>query len=414
MAEPQNDSVPPEEARSATRSHRREQAACDALRALLRDHYFQHFGAEAPAEGELKVELSLRVRPQDAWATSFEPAFIEQIQGQIEDAQAGWDVYQRGRVFCFRCRSSQCPHSAPPGPLEVFKGYSSTGIPEWWELVQPFLEARCERVDQLYGDPPAVLALMQYGHDLKLKQLSSFGRASKTYAILGQVIAGYFLRPAARRAEARADRRLAVTFQAVEIRGRAGEVGIRLNPIAGGLSPEDWDELLVSDWRPSLSRACEGAFRTAEDIERRVCEARDAGSADELRQQLRRVPQMLAGLARTLEQGDRQSARRTRHAEQHRRPQRPVHKAVEDALAAGEGRLFYDEKKDTWIACGKQGRAHVFSAEGRHVTSFVLPPGGAEFRLRTHRWRALQKEETARFRALLAAPPAAPRGRNEG
>jgi hypothetical protein len=280
--------------------------------------------------------------------------------------------------------------------------------------VQPFLEARCERVDQLYGDPPAVLALMQYGHDLKLKQLSSFGRASKTYAILGQVIAGYFLRPAARRAEARADRRLAVTFQAVEIRGRAGEVGIRLNPIAGGLSPEDWDELLVSDWRPSLSRACEGAFRTAEDIERRVCEARDAGSADELRQQLRRVPQMLAGLARTLEQGDRQSARRTRHAEQHRRPQRPVHKAVEDALAAGEGRLFYDEKKDTWIACGKQGRAHVFSAEGRHVTSFVLPPGGAEFRLRTHRWRALQKEETARFRALLAAPPAAPRGRNEG
>jgi len=388
------------------RAERRERAACDALRALLRDHYLHQFGANLPREQAVPVRLNLRVKPGEAWATEFDPPFAEQIQGQIEDAQAGWDRYQRGHVFCFRCQSAGCEHATPPGPLAVFRGYSSTGTPEWWELAQAFIEARDERVDRLYAEPPAVLARMQYGHDLKDRQLSSFGRASKTYAILGQVVAGYFTLPGAHRAGERRAARFAVTLQAVEARGADGAPVLRLNPIVGGTSPEEWDELLVSAWRPSVGRALDAAARAVEDVERQVRSARESSDPEMLRKHLQRMPGILNRLARTLEQGDRQTARRTRHAEQHAREERPVHKALEDARRAGEEQLFFDEKHHTWIACGRQGRAHAFNEMGRHVTSFVLPPGGAEFRVRTRRWRTLPPEEAAEFRALIAPAPA--------
>jgi hypothetical protein len=403
--EEENDNLQPAtpepEAAKVPRAERRERAACDALRALLRDYYFQRFGAQAPDGKSLPVSLALRVRPDEAWATDFDPPFAEQIQGQLEDAQAGRGAYERGRVFCFRCQSSACGHAAPPGPLEVFRGYSSTGVPEWCEAVQAFVEVRDERVDQLYADPPAVLARMQYGHDLKYQQLSSFGRASKTYSLLGQVVAGYFLLPRRGRAD-RAAGRFAVTFQAVETRGAEGETLVKLNPVVGGMTPVEWDEMVVSEWRPAVSRALETAARAVEDVERRVRAARDSAEPGGVKQALKKIPQLLSRLARDLEQGDRQGARRTRHAESHPRQERPVHKALEDAREADEGKLFYDEKRGTWIACGRQGRTHAFSESGKHVTSFVLPAGGADFRVRTQRWRALRKEEIAEFHALIA------------
>jgi len=403
--EEKNDNLqPPEPAPEIpreSRSERRERAACDALRALLRDYYLQHFGANGPNGKRLPLNLTLSVRPEEAWATEFDPPFPDQIQAQLEDAQAGRNAYERGRVFCFRCQSSLCEHSLPPGPLEVFRGYSSTGVPEWCEAVQAFIEVQSERVDQLYAAPPAVLARMQYGHDLKFRQLSSFGRASKTYSLLGQVVAGYFLLPASQRSDRTGSSRFAITVQAVETRGLEGETLVKLNSIIGGMTPEQWEELLVSGWRPAVGRALETAGAAVEDVERRARAARESADMAVVRQALKTVPQILARLARSLEQGDRQSARRTRHAELHPRQARPVHKAIEDALEAGEENLFYDEKRATWIACGRQGRAHAFNAAGKHVTSFVLPAGGADFRLRTQRWRALQKEEIARFRALI-------------
>jgi len=67
--------------------------------------------------------------------------------------------------------------------------------------------------------------------------------------------------------------------------------------------------------------------------------------------------------------------------------------------------VFFDEKRRTFVVCGRQGRAHAFTAEGRHVTSFVLPAGGAEFRVRTNRWRPIRPEEFAPFRAALTPAP---------
>jgi len=271
--------------------------------------------------------------------------------------------------------------------------------------VQTLVEARHERADQLHAEPPAVIALVQFGHDLKRRQLASFGRASKTYAILGQVVAGYF-QTRERRARADAVPRFAVTFQAVETRGPGGRMQVKLNPVVGGMPLEAWDELLASGWRPWVARACDDVQRAVETLELQVLAARDGGDPAQIRGQLRRLPQILNRFARTVEQGDRQSARRTQHVEARRQQHRPVHKALDDARGAAAEALFYDEKRDTIVACGKQGRAHAFNAEGRHVTSFVLTPGGADFRVRTQRWRRLQKDEVEAFRARIAAAAA--------
>ena len=389
------------------RSKRREEAACDALRALLRDVYTRQYGMRVPDKGGLQISLKLRVDPGNAWQVGFDPDFDTQVDRQFADAQAQWAVYLRGHVYCFRCESASCTHGVPPDPLHVFRGYSSTGVPEWCEMVQALVDAGDDRVDALYADPPQVLARMQTGHILKSQQLSSFGRSSRTYSVLAQVVAGYARLPAVWAARAGGTDRLALTLQAVETRGHKGRIRLALNRIIGGLTPDAMDELLVSEWQPGLRRALDSADWRLEDLQRRVDALGADASPAAIKDCLREVPGIMRQLARTIEQGVRQGGRRTRHVEERRAQQRPVHKALEDARTAGAGSVFADEKKGTIVVCGRQNRAHAFNAEGKHVTSFVLGAGGAQFRVRTRRWRALDADELARFHACIADSRAA-------
>jgi hypothetical protein len=354
----------------------------------------------------MPLHLAFSVCPGDNWALRFDPSLSEQVGGQLEDACARQGVFRPGRVFCFRCESAGCEHAGPPSALSVFKGYAATGLPEWQELHQAFVEARDERVGRLFEERSEVVALVQLGHGLRERQLSSFGRASKTYALLGQVVAGHFLLPRAR-GGTEAARRLALTFQVVEVRGPGGRVDVKLNTLAGLGPAWDLDELLAGDWEPWLGRARELAARAIEGIERRVQAARRTGRTTDLQAAMKRIPFVLRRLAEFLERGHRQERRRTRHVEARRHEQRPVHKALEDAHKALMEAVFHDERTDAMVICGPQGRAHVFSAEGRHVTSFTLAPGAADFRLRTQRWRPATPDEAAQLRERI-------RGQNEG
>ena len=77
-------------------------------------------------------------------------------------------------------------------------------------------------------------------------------------------------------------------------------------------------------------------------------------------------------LARTLHRQGRQSIRRSVHVEERRRQRRPVTKALEDAASAQDESFYRDDREGTVIVAGSRGRIHVFSSEGRHVTSFSL------------------------------------------
>ena len=110
-------------------------------------------------------------------------------------------------------------------------------------------------------------------------------------------------------------------------------------------------------------------------------------------------------MAENLERGDRQSQRRTKHAEERREDRRPVSKAMDDVRAATPEKLFYDERSQALVVVGEKGRAHVFNDEGRHVTSFTLKQDGIDFRLRNKRWRIANPGEWEAFRTAIPPRP---------
>lgn len=389
------------------RTERRARAALDALRTLFRDLYSDRFGAVPTGLDELSLSLRLRAGPAANWALEFDPPVADQLQPQFEDAQAGLDVFRRGRMYCFRCETSQCPHAAPETPLSIFAGYDAAGRPGWCELAQSLIVHRDPRVDQLYAERPHVVAAVQLGSELRGDQLAVFGRSSKTYAVLAQAVAGHFPAPPAPDADQSQPARLAVTAQIVEARGAGGRIRLHLNllarlPDGGGL-----EELLATGWEPGLARAAGVARRAVETLEGEADALRAAGRREEARAALGRVPQVLRRFCESVERGGRQGLRRTRHADERRREQRPVHKALDDARAVAADRLFVDERARTVMVCGARHRTHAFSLEGRHVTSFVLPPAGLEQRVRSRRWRPATADEQSAFRATIAALAAA-------
>lgn len=399
---PENDSHP-----APLRSQRRAQAAADSLRTLIRDQALRLFGAvDAAAAAPLEMNLRFTVQPSQAWALTFDPALDEQVQAQLEDRFSQGGAFQRGRVYCFRCAGAGCDHAVPPTPLCVFNGYSPTGMPEWCEMAQALIDARDERVDQLFASHPALLARVQMGRELRARQLTPFGHSSRTYALLGQVAAGYFPLPSGRGLRpAERSPRLAVSLQVAEIRDARGRMRLELNPVSA-LSPDDWREFVLSDEGPAaLGPAIDRAGRALEDLGGRVAAARLEKRFGAMREALQGIPAILGGLARAIERGARQDQRRTRHAQRHPRQERPVHKAWDDAREAPQAGLFYDEKRNTWVVCARQGRTHAFNEQGRHVTSFTLEAGAVEFRVRTRRWRAATPAEFAAFREKLEAPP---------
>ncbi len=375
-----------------SRLERRAMAARDVLRTLIRDCYLDKYGHMGNRQKSFVMNLSFRVHPADNWALDFEPAVAVQVDVQLEDQEAVSAAFSEGTVYCYRCSSSDCKHARPSSPIEVFKQYDPQGTPVWSDFLQILLDHKDERVDTLYTKPPRVLSHLQYGKALKENQLSCFGKSSKTYSVLGQVVAGYFKWPG------KENEKLALTFQAVEARRSNNEFWLRLNILSRLPEDSSLELFLQRDENAWIQRAVQQCRKALQVIEKNARAAREIQNEDAYRQNMRRIPRALSQLAQSLERGYRQSARRSRHAESRRRDQRPIHMAQDDARNARPDHTYFDEKKKTFIICGEKGRAHVFNERGGHVTSFVIEKKSVDFRIRTDRWRPLTDDE---FKSLL-------------
>lgn len=383
-----------------TRLARRAQAAGDALRSLIRDVVEREFGRPRMGDAPVEMTLSLRVRPQEGYTLGFDPPLEQQVLDQFGDVIAERGIYQPGRVYCFRCGSSACGHGAPDAPTQVFRGYNSTGVPEWHEFSQALLERQDPRVDGLYRDPPQVAALVIPGRDLKSDQLASFGKASKAYALLGQVVAGHFSLDD-RRGDSAA-RRFALTVHFVETRTGKGQVALHVNPIVCMPGRQTLSEAFAEGWGGWLQRALAAAERSLRTMEVQI----NAAGADRYRiarQVLGRLPGVMRRCAGSLDRGHRQVRRRTRHAEERRKQQRPVQLALRDAGEIPDDQLLYDDRSEAVVVPGRQGRLHIFNVDGKHMTSFVGKPGTVEQRLRSRRWRMLDSATARSFRLQLQA-----------
>ena len=381
----------PDDSRSQ-RDERREAAAADALRSLVKGLYTEQFGAHLPSEASFHIELQLKLDPSDDWRTTFAPVIREQIAEQLADLTASHGYFVEGRIYCFRCRTSDCSHAVPTDDRHVFKGYSNLGTPEWQEFAQSLIEGKHDDVDLLFAERPRALTRIRRGSELREQQLGAFGKTSRTYSILGQVAAGYFEKP---------PRHRAVTLQIVETRTPSGEFALRLNPVSGALDAETWAEYLHEKHNAFLGNVVASARERVASLEADVRQAYQSAGYSGSRDRLRGIPALLRDIARMIEQGGRKSRRRTQHATERRVSHRPVHKAFEDAIAAEDDAWFYDEKHQTWVVCGRQNRAHVFNGEGRHVTTFKIKDDSIAFRLRTRRWRQATGEERSALKSAL-------------
>jgi len=256
---------------------------------------------------------------------------------------------------------------------------------------QLLLEVRHPRLGELFeGSGKDLLAVYSAGPCLKAAQLEVFGRMSRAYDLLGQVAFGFI--PIGRE-------RVAFTAQAVQCRGPDGLPRVELNLLAGLPCGEAaWDALEAFQQGRVRDLLAEARRKIQQVGIRPGRGPTGQASTDPLMDGSERV---LRGLARKLERLGRQARRRTLHAEARREDSRPTHKALEDAAAAPGERILWDVRRKTVVVLGPRQRVHVFSPQGRHITSLVLDGEAVESRIRRRRWVIPEGELLESFKLAI-------------
>ena len=307
----------------------------------------------------------------------------------VDDLLAAAETFRPGRVFCLRCGGSDCAHAAPPSSRHVFQGFGPTGAPQFADFAQLLLDRREPRLDQLYAEPPAIVAAALRGRELERELLPSFRDARREFRVLGEVVAGWFRSPAV--AEGR--EALAVSLLIVAARA-GGRERLGLNIVAAGPAgePIEWlhDRMGGIPW----AAAARWGQATLREIER----GRLAGPAFESR-----IEGTLVGVARRIEREERARGRRTKHAEErHAQGERPTRMAALDLSRAPNEAVLHDERRNTYVVLGERGRTHVFSLAGKLITSVRYPAQTIAQRRESGVWRASSAEEIAALRARVA------------
>ena len=381
---------------ASTRIKIAEQSMAKAIRTT----YEEMFGRGMSEVRPFSLAVEIRVDPVNAWHIETDPPLKEQIRSSVREMAIQAEVYQPGRVYCYRCDSSLCSHSVPPRPGCVFGGYASTGRPLWPELVETLLELKHPHIDLLYKSNRHDLAVACMAPEiLKHRQLNIFGRESKTYDILGQVVFG-FLNIHCPESDPREKDRVAFTVQAVESRKRDGSPRLELN-VLGRLSNGN---LAMDAIQGSYQTR---VFHTIASARRRIGSlapsTRRFGKGRQLFPPSSNGPgqvmEQLKKFANNLEKLGRQRGRRTTHAEDRRFTRRHTSNAWQDAEKASDDLFFWDERRQTVVVLGPKNRVHVFNSDAKHITSILLQSEEVQSRLRRKRWVPFSGESLERFRS---------------
>jgi hypothetical protein len=310
---------------------------------------------------------------------------VEQILARVREVREHERALVPGAVYCYFHESASAGTSRPSEPRQVFDGYTSTGRPQFTDFVTMAIERKDEGIDALLNGEEVVVTHVSVGRVLRTQQLAEFGHGSPIYRILGQVDAGLF-------AVVNSPQRAAFSFQLLRGVTLEGKPRLRIHPVGA----VDIADLADPAFQEVLRR-----FQQRLDAESLRLAGKQAGSTEELDEEEFVLP-LLNELARQLQGHARRRGRRTGHAVQRSEEgQRPTAKASEDARTAGDDELLWDEVEGTVVVLGPKGRVHVFAADGRHVTSFVMNQPGVQKRRQQGRWRPADPAERGEFRIQL-------------
>lgn len=251
-------------------------------------------------------------------------------------------------------------------------------------MTQYALEHAAEHVDKLYRATPEILFVISSGTALRERLLQDFGANARNFILLGQLALGYLEID---------DQKRALSIQAVLSEGSRRRRRMDLNLC--GLDRADLH-------RPRFGPFDGPPFR---EVLRR-CRYRLA--------QLRRAPDtrpealeapvssILTQLKGDLERLARRERRNTLHVRERAREDRPTTAAMRDVVAAAHEHFFRDLHEQTAVVLGPKGRVHVFSFDGRHVTSLKLDREQIARRQERERWVRLPVEEIELLRGRLS------------
>lgn len=342
------------------------------------------------------MDIEVRV-PLDAGRDGSKAAgqVIERILQRVKEVRDHDRALAPGAVYSYYTETADGEMCRPKDEREVFDGYSSTGRPKFTDFVTMAIERKQEGIDELLAGEDVVLTHVAMGRVLRTAQLAEFGKTSPVYRILGQVDAGVFsLINSANKA--------AFSFQLLRGKTLEGRPRLRVHPVGAA------DVLDLAD--PSLP-AILSRFQQRLDQEalRLAGALSNAGDGEEVDEEEFVLP-LLQDLAKQISGRARRKSRRTKHAdERSQQGQRPTAKAFEDAKAAADDQILWDDRENTAVVLGPRGRVHVFTSSAKHVTSLMMQGSAIGRRRQQRQWRPAEPEERGEFRIALrriAATPA--------
>lgn len=313
----------------------------------------------------------------------------EQLEGQVRALVPA--QFQRGAVYCFHSDQGV----EPPTPDAVFTGHDLLGRPQWMSFLPFCLHEQIPHIDQLYADPPRAIGVMMPAPIGA--QLIDEVTQGRIYEVLAQLVIGPLTSHF--RALSSSDTRHTLTAQVILVQSPDQPLRIRFNLL--GLNPDDlFDEAAKSAPRAPISRA-RNSISAARHATRRLQERFTHGKVSRSRL-THEGEAILADLRDALLRSLSGDQQRTRHAQRrHQSMERPTSEAWRDAARAGDERLFWDGHQETIVVIGPKGRAHVFSPDGKHVTSMRLGVGELDRKRGQRRWLLLEPQRASAFRLRI-------------
>jgi len=324
--------------------------------------------------------------------------------GIVSSAAAGTDNWKSGSVCCMQCGGSDCVHATPPSPTDVFAGYLATGKPNWVDFAHLCIDRHVEGFETLFVQRPGVVGVSIPGSDIESELLDSFRDAA--YRVVWAVNVG--LVPADFEPVRSGQDRISLSLLAVLL-VRGGRPAVRLNAVGldtdaldhaagnqGSRGPAERVRRILAATAGRLEAISSGLRHEArvtgpEDVNRLV--DRLAGGVGPVMNRLR------SDLVAVFQGVDD----RTRHGEQRARSgSRPTSAAFGDAESAPDESLLMDMVERTVIVAGPRGRCHVFTTDGRLVTSITLNDGDFQARIVHGRWRPLKESDISQFRQAIS------------
>lgn len=379
------------------RVHQAVRLLTEEVRERLDRHPWGHLLAGRREALPLTLTLPTLLQERTETLGSLAAEASDALDGVIQALLTHRATIRPGAVYCLRCETAECEHATPTGLRQVFAGYGKTGIPRFEDFGQLLLELQDPRVDRLFGGAPEPLTRTFTDRELTAGLLPAYRDAERGYRIHGQVAAGWFAVPD----PSGRPHTLAVTLQVVSTRAEgASRRRFSLNVL--GLGPDDeplehlYDRLPEVPWRDSVL----WAQRILDTMSRPGKKGKGRKGTKSLK---KRIDGMLASIARRLERKQRSKERKTRHArERHAQGDRPTPMALPDLARASKDQILVDVRAETLVVLGDKGRAHVFSPEGKLVTSVRYNPASIERRRERGQWRPAEKEEAQALRAAVA------------